>query len=127
MIGPHANATMALIQHDSGAVCADGANENWSKGGGESESSFHCVVSPFGAVREINDAVAGGTTTYTSGCDLYAPSSDNFAAGKNTRTKNTILYCPLRFDILLLTSHCSLLTAHCSLPTAHCSLLTAQL
>ena len=39
MIGPHANASMALIQHDTGAVCPGaGANLHWD--GGHSQTMF---------------------------------------------------------------------------------------
>jgi beta-D-xylosidase 4 len=79
MIGPHANASMDLIQHDTGAVCPDGANENWNNHG-DLQRLFNCIQSPFQAVKEINDKANLGPTTYTQGCDLLDPSTKGFAA-----------------------------------------------
>lgn len=65
VIGPHANATRALIQVDTGKICPDG--------------SFECVTPPFAALAELNRA-SGGTTTYSWGCDVILMGQSGFAA-----------------------------------------------
>ena len=44
MIGPHANASMNLIQHDTGKICPGGS---WDHNG-DAQSQFDCVRSPYG-------------------------------------------------------------------------------
>ena len=64
VIGPHANASWALIQVDTGMICPD--------------NTFSCVETPLEAITKLN-AQHGGTTTYAEGCDVVLPSNDGFA------------------------------------------------
>jgi beta-glucosidase-like glycosyl hydrolase len=89
MIGPHANATMALIQHDTGLICPGVWHRGHEDGGDNDPSSYHCVTSPYSAVREIN---IGGTTTYDQGCDIYDNSTDGFVAAlASAKVADTII------------------------------------
>jgi hypothetical protein len=77
MIGPHVNATMTLIQHDTGMVCPGVWHQGHEDGGDNDPESYHCVKSPLSAVRDIN---TGGITTFSQGCDVYKNGTDGFAA-----------------------------------------------
>jgi beta-D-xylosidase 4 len=80
MLGPHANATMTMIQHDTGKICPGLAWQRGHEDGGDNDpASYHCVVSPAAAVRSINGA-SGGQTTYEQACDVYHRSTAGFAA-----------------------------------------------
>eukprot|EP00930_Biecheleria_cincta_P068790 TRINITY_DN56620_c0_g1_i1.p1 TRINITY_DN56620_c0_g1~~TRINITY_DN56620_c0_g1_i1.p1 ORF type:complete len:828 (-),score=123.36 TRINITY_DN56620_c0_g1_i1:71-2341(-) len=78
VIGPHANASMDLIQTDTGAVCPQAANNNWTHRSGNSEpSSFYCIKSPYQAIDELNRALHG-TTIYAKGCNLSTDIAGGF-------------------------------------------------
>jgi beta-D-xylosidase 4 len=53
VLGPHANATTALVGNYLGQICPD--------------DGFECIQSPFGAIRTLN---RGGATTLEKGPDL---------------------------------------------------------
>ena len=62
VIGPHGNATNALVGNYLGQLCPD--------------NSFKCIVSPFLALTAAN---TGGSTTYTAGCkSVTSNSTDGF-------------------------------------------------
>ena len=65
VIGPHANASRALIQVDTGKICPSGG--------------FDCVASPLAAIDALN-AAAGGRTSYAEGCDVILMGRQGFAA-----------------------------------------------
>jgi beta-D-xylosidase 4 len=73
VIGPHANASKDLIQHDTGKVCPTA--EPWD--GGHSQTMFDCVRTPH---QEIAAANRGGATTLTQGCKLTSPLAGGLAA-----------------------------------------------
>jgi beta-glucosidase-like glycosyl hydrolase len=67
VIGPHGNATRALIQVDTGMICPD--------------NGFGCVTSPFAAIARLNrEGGARGVTTFDEGCDVVLSSTEGFAA-----------------------------------------------
>merc|ERR1712086_448261 len=78
MIGPHANATMQMIQRDTGAICPSAANEKWANNRNDDVSAFDCVQSVVDAVQAIN-AEAGGTTVYAQGCDVVSNITGGFS------------------------------------------------
>ena len=63
VIGPHGNATQALVGNYLGQLCPD--------------NHFDCIVSPYQALAAAN---IGGTTTYTQGCDLTKVGEQGFPA-----------------------------------------------
>lgn len=63
VIGPHTNATRALVGNYIGQICPDG--------------SFDCVVSPCAAIAAANH---GGETVCVEGCAVTDPSTSGFAA-----------------------------------------------
>ena len=63
VIGPHGNATMALVGNYLGQLCPD--------------NKFDCIVSPFAALTALN---VGGSTTLTEGCPLTKNDTSGFAA-----------------------------------------------
>ena len=71
VIGPHGNASDALIQHDSGLICP---GKHWSHNDND-PSMFDCVESPFQAISAANN---GGTTVYEAGCGLVQNNTDGF-------------------------------------------------
>jgi len=62
VVGPHGDATNALIQIDTGRICPSGG--------------FDCVTSPFAAIKKAN---SGADTTYTPGCDLISNDTSGVA------------------------------------------------
>lgn len=75
VIGPHANASMALIQVDTGAVCPDAANDRWQNSRNSDESAFGCVMTPYAAIKSMN---AGGETHFAAGTGLFNNISGGF-------------------------------------------------
>ncbi|EOD18267.1 hypothetical protein EMIHUDRAFT_447998 [Emiliania huxleyi CCMP1516] len=63
VLGPHANATRALIQVDTGKVCASGG--------------FECVTSPLAALADRNPDAG---TAYAEGCDVILMGRQGFSA-----------------------------------------------
>jgi beta-D-xylosidase 4 len=63
VIGPHGNATTALVGNYLGQICPGGQND------------FSCVVSPFLAIQQAN---TGGTTTYAMGCAINSADTSGF-------------------------------------------------
>ena len=63
VLGPHANATTALVGNYLGQLCPD--------------DGFDCLASPFTAIRALNH---GGTTTLGQGPDLTKNNSASWAA-----------------------------------------------
>ena len=62
VIGPHANATAALVGNYLGQLCAD--------------NTLNCVTSPFAALAAAN---AGGATAMAAGCALTGSDKSHFA------------------------------------------------
>jgi beta-glucosidase-like glycosyl hydrolase len=63
VIGPHANASAALVGNYLGQLCAD--------------NTLNCVVSPFLALQSAN---AGGSTVMAAGCAINSTDKAGFAA-----------------------------------------------
>jgi len=63
VIGPHANASAALVGNYLGQLCDD--------------DSLNCVMSPFLALQSAN---AGGSVEMAAGCDLTKNDTSGFAA-----------------------------------------------
>eukprot|EP00435_Cladocopium_sp_Y103_P034622 s2698_g9.t1 len=72
LLGPHAAASMDLIQVDTGAVCppreAVPKAAEWNGDTGDDEN-FWCVKSPYAAIQALN-AAKNGSTVYVKGCNL---------------------------------------------------------
>merc|ERR1712166_92164 len=75
VIGPYANTSAALIQHDSGLICP---GKPWNHNDND-PTMFDCVQSPFQAISVAN---RGGSTVYERGCGLVSNSTDGFAAAR---------------------------------------------
>jgi xylan 1,4-beta-xylosidase len=67
VVGPHANATKQMVGNYIGQICPGGMND------------FSCIVSPYLAIRELNDA-QGGTTTMVQGCNVTGNDTSGFQA-----------------------------------------------
>jgi xylan 1,4-beta-xylosidase len=65
LIGPHANATGALVGNYLGQLCPD--------------DTFDCIYSPYGVISQTNNA-AGGSTVMSPGCQLTKNDTSGFAA-----------------------------------------------
>jgi len=63
VIGPHGNATTAMVGNYLGQICPD------------SQSDFSCVTSPYLAIKQANK---GGTTTYSMGCAINSGDTSGF-------------------------------------------------
>ena len=63
VIGPHGNATAALVGNYLGQLCVD--------------NSLNCVPSPFQMIGNYNN---GGSVTYAEGCQLNKNDTSGFAA-----------------------------------------------
>lgn len=57
MVGPHANATRALIGNYNGQICASGPED------------YDCVLTPWMEVKRVNE---GGETVMVEGCEDVA-------------------------------------------------------
>ena len=75
VIGPYANTSAALIQHDSGLICP---GKPWNHNDND-PTMFDCVQSPFQAISAVN---RGGSTVYERGCGLVSNSTDGLAAAR---------------------------------------------
>lgn len=65
VLGPHGNATRAMVGNYLGQICASGQND------------FSCITTPFQAISEQN---SGGRTTYAQGCTVEGSDKSGFAA-----------------------------------------------
>ena len=63
VIGPHANATTAMVGNYLGQICPD--------------NGFGCIVSPFLALQAAN---AGGATSFLPACKINSSDASGFAA-----------------------------------------------
>jgi len=70
VLGPHGNASMDLIQVDTGVVCPPSPSAHAGEWQAEAADAgqFYCVRTPYQAIQETNGK--NGTTTYVRGCDL---------------------------------------------------------
>lgn len=60
LLGPHAAASMDLIQVDTGRVCPGDTGD---------DENFWCVKTPYAAIQSLN-AAKNGSTVYVKGCNL---------------------------------------------------------
>jgi hypothetical protein len=63
VLGPHGNATSALVGNYIGQICPSG--------------KYDCVTSPYQAIKTDN---VGGNTVYSEGCQINSTSTAGFAA-----------------------------------------------
>lgn len=84
VIGPHADATAIMSEpYAFHPLCAD--------------RSHSCIVSPFAAIKAINNA-AGGSTELSLGCDLFDPSESGFAAALDLAMKADVVVLGLGIE-----------------------------
>ncbi len=82
VIGPHGNATMALVGNYLGQLCPD--------------NKFDCIVSPLQALAAAN---VGGSTTWAEGCDLTKPGKAGFPAAVAAAQAADIVVLALGIDL----------------------------
>ena len=81
VIGPHANATAALVGNYLGQLCAD--------------NTLNCVLSPFAALSAAN---AGGATAMAAGCALTGADKSHFAAAVALARASDVVVLVLGID-----------------------------
>ncbi len=81
VLGPHGNASRALIQVDTGYICPS--------------LDFSCVETPFQAIQALNE---GGATFYEQGCDVIGNSTEGFAAALAQVSRMAVLPTVCRGD-----------------------------
>ena len=82
VIGPHGNATMALVGNYLGQLCPD--------------NKFNCIVSPLQALAAAN---VGGATTWVQGCDLTKAGEAGFPAAIAAAQAADIVVLALGIDL----------------------------
>lgn len=81
VIGPHGNATLALVGNYLGQLCPS--------------NKFECIVSPFLALQAAN---VGGSVTYTQGCEISKNDTSGFPAALAAAAAADVVVLALGID-----------------------------
>ena len=89
VIGPHANATTALVGNYLGQLCPRRVGE---------ADTLACVQPPLAALAALNDAAPGGVTRSAPGCGVSANDTSGFAAAAALAAASDVVILALGID-----------------------------